>query len=50
MSTAHVLFESVAPVWMLWALAGAALLVLARRAKGQERVVSAILKVDSTTP
>jgi hypothetical protein len=32
-STAHVLFESVAPIWALWALAGAALMVLARRAR-----------------
>ena len=33
MSTAHVLFESVAPIWVLWATAGAALIVLAWRAR-----------------
>jgi hypothetical protein len=32
-STAHVLFESVAPIWVLWATAGAVLMVLARRAR-----------------
>jgi hypothetical protein len=32
-STAHVLFESVAPIWVLWALAGAALMFLAWRAR-----------------
>jgi len=32
-STAHVLFETVAPIWVLWATAGAALMVLARRAR-----------------
>jgi hypothetical protein len=32
-STAHVLFESVAPIWVLWATAGAALMVLAWRAR-----------------
>jgi hypothetical protein len=32
-STAHVLFESVAPIWVHWALAGAVLMVLAWRAR-----------------
>ena len=33
MSTAHVLFETVAPIWVHWALAGAVLMVLAWRAR-----------------
>jgi hypothetical protein len=32
-NTAHVLVESVAPIWVLWALAGGALMVLAWRAR-----------------
>jgi hypothetical protein len=32
-SKVHLLFESVAPIWVLWALAGAALMVLAWRAR-----------------